>query len=105
MLGFQPTDEQVALIEMAARFTRERIIPVAAECDRKGEFPHDVFKAGWELGLINPTVPAEYGGSGLGNLDRRARARSGSFELTPRDGGGTRALWSARLDGPGGSEA
>ena len=43
--------------------------------------------------------------SGLGNLDRRARARNGSFELTPRDGGGTRALWSARLDGPGGSEA
>jgi signal transduction histidine kinase len=43
--------------------------------------------------------------SGLGNLDRRARARNGSFELTPRDGGGTRALWSARLDGPGRSEA
>lgn len=51
---------------------------------------------------VDPTVARR---SGLGNLDRRARARNGSFELTPRDGGGTRALWSARLDGPGGGQA
>ena len=64
MIGFQPTEEQNALIEMAARFTKERIIPVAAECDRESRFPVEVFKAGWELGLVNPTVPVEYGGAG-----------------------------------------
>lgn len=82
MLGFQPTDEQVALIEMAARFTRERIIPVAAECDRKAEFPKDVFEAGWELGLVNPTVPPEYGGAGLGELDNALIAEQLAYGCT-----------------------
>ncbi len=82
MLGFQPTEEQVALIEMASRFTRERIIPVAAECDRKAEFPKDVFKAGWELGLVNPTVPPEYGGAGLGELDNALIAEQLAYGCT-----------------------
>lgn len=33
--------------------------------------------------------------SGTSNLDERARARGGSFTLTRREGGGTRARWSA----------
>src|SRR5688572_18529525 len=69
MLGFEPTDEQKALVDMASRFTRERIIPVAAECDREACFPKDVFEEAWRLGLINGTVPTEYGGAGLGELD------------------------------------
>ena len=69
MIDFELTDEQKALIDTARRFTKERIIPVAAECDRRSEFPKDVFKAAWELGLVNPTLPAEYGGPGLGDLE------------------------------------
>ena len=69
MIDFERTEEQKALIETAKRFAKERIIPVAAECDRKSEFPKDVFKAAWEIGLVNPTLPAEYGGSGLSDLD------------------------------------
>ncbi len=69
MIDFELTEEQRALIETARRFTKERIIPVAAEADRKGEFPRDVFKAAWEIGLANPTLPAEYGGPGLSDLD------------------------------------
>ena len=69
MLSFRPTEEQEALIEMAARFTKERIIPVAPECDQESRFPKDVFEAAWELGLVNATVPEEYGGAGLGELD------------------------------------
>jgi len=34
MFDFEPTEEQKALIETARRFARERIIPIAAECDR-----------------------------------------------------------------------
>ena len=69
MIDFERTEEQKALIETAKRFAKERIIPVAAECDRKSEFPKDVFKAAWEIGLVNPTLPAEYGGAGLSDLD------------------------------------
>jgi len=69
MIDFELTEEQKALIDTARRFAKERIIPVAAECDRKSEFPRDVFKAAWEIGLVNPTLPAEYGGPGLSDLE------------------------------------
>ncbi len=82
MLSFDTTDEQNALIEMAARFTRERIIPVASECDKNAHFPEDVFKAGWELGLVNPTVPTEYGGAGMGELDNALIAEQLAYGCT-----------------------
>jgi acyl-CoA dehydrogenase len=69
MLNFNLSEEQTALAETARRFTRERIIPAAAAADREARFPKDVFEAAWELGLINTTVPPEYGGAGLGELD------------------------------------
>ena len=69
MVDFSMSDEHKALIDTARRFTKERIIPVAAECDRDSKFPMDVFRAAWELGLVNPSVPAEYGGPGLGELE------------------------------------
>lgn len=69
MLSFDLTDEQKALVETAKRFARERIAPVAAECDRESRFPRDVFVAAHELGLVNATVPTEYGGPGFPELD------------------------------------
>ncbi len=69
MLSFELSDEQKALVDTAKRFARERIAPVAAECDRDSRFPHDVFVAAHELGLVNATVPPEYGGAGLGELE------------------------------------
>ncbi len=82
MLGFSLTEEQQALVEMARRFTKERIIPIAAECDRNAKFPREVFEAGHELGLINPTVPSEYGGSALGELDNALIAEQLAYGCT-----------------------
>jgi acyl-CoA dehydrogenase len=69
MLDFSLTEEQKALTEMARRFAKERIIPVAAEADRKSVFPPGVFEAAFEAGLVNVTVPTEYGGAGVGELE------------------------------------
>jgi len=69
VVDFSLSDEHKGLVDTARRFARERIIPVAAECDRESRFPMDVFKAAWELGIVNPSVPAEYGGAGLGELE------------------------------------
>src|SRR5258708_11593813 len=69
MFDFEPTDDQRALIETARRFTRERIIPIAAECDRESKFPKPVFDEAHGLGLVNPTLPTEYGGPGLGDIE------------------------------------
>ena len=59
MLSFTLSDEQKALVETAKRFARERIAPVASECDRECRFPKEVFTAAHELGLVNATVPPE----------------------------------------------
>jgi acyl-CoA dehydrogenase len=69
MYDFEPTEEQRALIETARRFARERIIPIAAEYDQKSEFPRHVFEEAHAIGLVNPTLPAEYGGAGLCDVD------------------------------------
>ena len=69
MLDFKLTEEQDSLIAAARRFTRERIIPVAAEADKKSELPVDVVRAAWENGLVNVTIPEAYGGLGLGELE------------------------------------
>jgi acyl-CoA dehydrogenase len=69
VVDFSLSEEHKALIETARRFTKERIIPIAAECDQKSQFPMAVFKEAWSIGLINPTVPAEYGGAGMGELE------------------------------------
>ena len=69
MVDFSLSEEQKALVDTARRFCKERIIPIAAECDRESRFPMDVFKEAWEVGLINPTLPAEYGGNGMGELE------------------------------------
>lgn len=69
MLDFRLTEEQEQLVAAARRFAKERIIPVAAEADRNAEFPAGLFEAAWENGLVNITVPPEYGGLGLGELE------------------------------------
>ncbi len=82
MLNFGLSDEQRALVDVAKRFARERIIPVAAECDRESRFPKDVFTAAHELGLVNMTVPAEYGGAGMGELDNALIAEQLAYGCT-----------------------
>ena len=69
MVNFELTPEQKALVEETRSFTRERIIPIAGEADRTHEFPMDVYKEAWELGLVGPNIPEEFGGAGMGEVD------------------------------------
>jgi acyl-CoA dehydrogenase len=69
MIAFDLTPEQKDLQERARRFSKERILPVAAKHDREGTFPEDVIRAAYEEGFLTPLVPREYGGGGLGVLD------------------------------------
>ena len=69
MIDFELSDEQRALIDLVRRFAREKIIPAAPEADRLSEFPKDVFREAWKLGIVNPTLPAEHGGPGLSDLE------------------------------------
>ena len=66
MYKFDLSDEQKEFQKLARDFTRQEIIPVAGELDEKGEFPHDIVKKAWELGLMNVELPESIGGLGLG---------------------------------------
>ncbi|KAJ7378127.1 hypothetical protein OS493_024792 [Desmophyllum pertusum] len=68
-LAFEFSEELQQLREMARRFCREEIMPVAAHHDKTGEYPWDIIKKAHALGLINGHIPEEYGGPGLGVLD------------------------------------
>jgi len=66
---FELSEDQLAIQEMARRFTAERITPFAAEWDEKHVFPKDTIKAAAELGFASIYVSEESGGSGLGRLE------------------------------------
>ncbi len=69
MIDFSLSDDQKQLQELARKFTKEEIIPKAAHHDKTGEYPIDIARKAWELGLMNTHVPVEYGGIGLGVLE------------------------------------
>ncbi|XP_046734521.1 probable medium-chain specific acyl-CoA dehydrogenase, mitochondrial isoform X3 [Diprion similis] len=67
--SFQLSDTQREMQELARKFTREEIIPVAAEHDRTGKFPWEVVKKAWGLGLMNGHIPQHCGGIGMNTFD------------------------------------
>lgn len=69
MIGFDLTDEQLALQDMVRKFVEKEVTPVAHQYDESGEFPFDVIKKAWELGIMNIAVPEKFGGMGLGVLE------------------------------------
>jgi acyl-CoA dehydrogenase len=66
MVDFSLTDELRALRDLAMDFARSEIAPRAAEYDRESRHPADVLEKAHEVGLMNMTIPEEYGGAGLG---------------------------------------
>lgn len=68
-MDFSLSSEQREIRELALKFAKNEMIPVAQQFDEEGTFPKDIFKKAWELGLINTCIPAEYGGSGFTSVD------------------------------------
>ena len=66
---FDLTEDQIAIQDMARRFTAERITPFAAQWDEDHHYPVDVWKAAGELGFGSIYVSEESGGIGLGRLE------------------------------------
>jgi len=67
--NFELTPEQKDIQQMARKFAREEIMPKAAELDKAGEYPMEIIKKAFALGLVNGTVPQKYGGTGLSLFD------------------------------------
>jgi acyl-CoA dehydrogenase len=82
VVDFSLSEEHRSLVDTVRRFTKERITPIAAECDRESRFPMEVFRDAWELGLINPTIPAEYGGAGMGEFENAIMCEEFAYGCT-----------------------
>ncbi|RNF34094.1 isovaleryl-CoA dehydrogenase [Paracoccus methylarcula] len=67
-MQFDLGEDVNALREMVHRWAQDRVRPLAAEVDRKNEFPNELWTEMGELGLLGITVPEELGGSGMGYL-------------------------------------
>lgn len=65
-MDFLLSDDERQLQQLARQFTGREIIPHAAELDQTKAFPKEIYEKALKLGLLNLTVPEEYGGAGLG---------------------------------------
>ncbi|MCD2096623.1 acyl-CoA dehydrogenase family protein [Rhodococcus rhodochrous] len=66
------TDEQKALRQLAADFTRKEIVPRLDEWERAGEIPRELHRKAADAGLLGASVAEEHGGSGGTALDMLA---------------------------------
>ncbi len=69
MTQFSLTEDQLAIQEMARKFTADAITPFAAEWDEQHIFPRDTIKQAAALGFGGIYVSEESGGIGLGRLE------------------------------------
>jgi acyl-CoA dehydrogenase len=69
LIDFSLTTDQQKLQKKAREFAIDEIIPVSRKYDESGEFPFELYEKAFTEGLLDITIPQEYGGHGLGILD------------------------------------
>lgn len=67
-MDFQFSDEQRAIRDLAREFARKEIAPFAAELDRSGEFPGEIYCKMAGQGMLGLPFPEEYGGAGADSV-------------------------------------
>ena len=68
MIGFELTEEQRMVRDLAREFAENEIAPQAAHHDQTGEFPRAICEKAFEVGLLNPGLPEQLGGAGMSCL-------------------------------------
>lgn len=64
MYGFEPSEEQSMLLGAVKRYAQNDLRPAAREAEESGELPENLIEKGWELGVLQASIPEEYGGFG-----------------------------------------
>lgn len=64
MYSFDPTEEQQMLLETLRRYARNDLRPAARTAEESGLLPADWLVKGWDLGLLQGSIPEVYGGFG-----------------------------------------
>jgi acyl-CoA dehydrogenase len=64
MYSFEPNEEQQMLLEAVGRYAENDLRPAGHDADEEGILPEKVISKGWELGVLQASVPEAYGGFG-----------------------------------------
>ena len=64
MYSFSPTDEQQMLIDWVRRYASEDLRPAAHEAEEGRRLDQKIIQKGWELGLLQASIPEDQGGFG-----------------------------------------
>jgi alkylation response protein AidB-like acyl-CoA dehydrogenase len=64
MYSFEPSEEQKMLIEAINRYAVNDLRKKARDAEESGHLPEDLIEKGWELGLLQASIPESYGGFG-----------------------------------------
>ncbi|WP_246988678.1 acyl-CoA dehydrogenase family protein [Halorientalis marina] len=68
-MDFSLTEEQRAVRQTAREFAENEVEPVAREHEESGEWPREVWEKAVDAGLIGVSIPEEYGGAGMGQVE------------------------------------
>ncbi len=63
---FTPNETQAAIRDVARKFAREKIAPVAAQLAKEERFPTELLRECASLGLLGVNLPEQYGGAAAG---------------------------------------
>jgi acyl-CoA dehydrogenase len=64
LYSFEPTEEQQMLVEAVGKYASNDLRSAAREADEGGELPKKLVSKGWEIGLLQASIPEAYGGFG-----------------------------------------
>ncbi len=64
MYSFEPTEEQQMLVEAVGKYSANDLRVAARIAEESGELPKKLLSKGWEIGLLQASVPESYGGFG-----------------------------------------
>ncbi len=67
MYSFEPNEEQQMLMDAVGRYAENNLRPAAHDSEETRELPKKLVNKGWELGLLQASVPESYGGFGERN--------------------------------------
>ena len=64
MYSFEPTEEQQMLVEAVGKYAVNDLRTAARDGEEGGELPKKLISKGWEIGLLQASIPEAYGGFG-----------------------------------------
>jgi acyl-CoA dehydrogenase len=64
MYSFEPTEEQKMLIDAVSRYATSDLRKAAHDAEENKELPPKLVSKGWELGVLQASIPEAYGGFG-----------------------------------------